>query len=128
MEKRSRILQVYALIVSIIAVITFLICLGGLVSSLIDKQDPLHAWGNNELYSSFENYKLEKMKDVSKEQAYIPTDEELRAMFETARSEKIQQAEHRIQRSILVNSLVMAIAVILFGIHLWLLKSKVLKS
>ena len=122
MEAKNKIIRVYSVIVSVIAIITILICLGGLVSSLIDRQDPLSAWGNSETYSSFENFKLEKMKEVTKDQAYIPSDEELRTMYETAKEEKLVKAKHRVSRSLTVNSIVLGVAIVLFFVHWRMLK------
>lgn len=117
MEKNNKIIRVYSVVVSIITVVTFIICLAGLVSSMIDRQDPLSATYNGELYSSFENFKLEKMKDVSSDQAYIPSDEELLKMYETAKAEKLAQTHHRIKSSLTVNSLILGVAIVLFIIH-----------
>lgn len=91
---------------------------------MIDRQDPLRAsWANSESLSSFENFKMEKMKEVSKEQAYIPSDEELKKMYESAKSEVLEQSQHKIKRSITVNSLIIGIALVLFVVHWYLLKA-----
>lgn len=121
---KSKALQVYAIVVCVIAVITFIISLSNVVSSLIDKQNPMHAsWNKSDTYSSFERYKLESMKTVTKDQVYVPSDEELRSMYEEAKANMLAETNHRITRSLTVSSLVMGIAIVLFLLH-WRLNKK----
>jgi len=126
MEKKQKIIQIYAVIICVIAVITILISLSGLVSAYIDKSNPLAVtiYSNTEQASlaSFENFKMDVLKSIQKDQAYIPDDQTIHKMFEEAKSAKIKTVEHRTHRDIIVSSLIMVIALILFGSHWWLLK------
>lgn len=122
MEKKRKIIQVYAIIVNVVVIITFIISLTGLVSALIDRNAPLYAGFNQEDLSSFERYKLEVLKSTKKDDAYIPSDETIRGMFEDAREERINRAMHRSFRDIMVSSVVMVLCVVLFGIHWWLFR------
>lgn len=126
MEKKQKIIQVYAVIICVIAVITILISLSSLVSSYIDKSDPLavtiYSSSNKASLASFENFKMDILKSIQKDQVYIPDDQTLHKMFEEAKTAKIKTVEHRAHRDIIVSSMIMVIAVILFGSHWWLIK------
>lgn len=123
----NRVLQVYATVVCIIAIITMLITIANLVSDYIDKSDPIHsAWQSDNL-SSFENFKMETMKGISADQAYIPSDEEIMKMYESAKQDKLEKAEHRINRDLTVNRLILIIALVLFIIH-WMIIRKSMKT
>jgi len=126
MERKQKIIQVYAVIVCVIAVITILISLSGLVSAYIDKSDPLavtvYSGKDTPSLSSFENFKMDILKSTQKDQAYIPDDQTLHKMFEEAKLDKIKTVEHRTQRDIIVSGMIMVIAIILFGSHWWLMK------
>ena len=54
MEKKHKIMQVYAVIICVVAVITFLISVTSIVSAFIDRSDPIHAWRSEVKLSSFE--------------------------------------------------------------------------
>jgi len=126
MEKKQKIIQVYAVIVCVIAVITILISLSGLVSAYIDKSDPLavtiYSGKDRPSLSSFENFKMDILKSTQKDQAYIPDEKTLHKMYEEAKMDKIKTVEHRTRRDIIVSGLIMVIAVVLFGSHWWLMK------
>ena len=126
MEKKQKIIQIYAVIICVIAVITILISLSSLVSSYIDKSDPLavtiYSDRNNASLASFENFKMDILKSVQKDQAYIPDDKTIHKMYEEAKTAKIKTVEHRTHRDIIVSGLIMAIALVLFGSHWWLIK------
>jgi len=134
MEKSHRIAaQIYGYTVCLVVVITFLISVTSLVNAIIDLGDPLHAgssFGAEKSLSlaSFENYKMDILKSTQKEgetskAAYIPDDQTLRAMFEAAKAEKIQSAKHQANRSIIVDSMLIVICLVLFGTHwMWMRK------
>ena len=123
MQKKRKGIQVYAIIVAIVAIVTFIICTSIMVSSLIDRSNPLMSGFSKHDLSSFENYKMSVMKSVVKEQAYIPTDAEIRNMFEAAKDEKINKVLHNTKRNIIVTSLLIVISVVLFVTH-WLMIKK----
>ncbi len=126
MEKKQKIIQIYAVIICVIAVITILISLSSLVSSYIDKSDPLavtiYSDRNNASLASFENFKMDILKSTQKDQAYIPDDKTIQKMFDEAKSAKIKMVEHRANRDITVSAIIMIIALLLFGSHIWLIK------
>ena len=124
MEKKRKPLQVYAIIICVVAVITVIINVASLMSALIDKSDPLMASYSKTELSSFENFKMDKMSAVQKDQAYIPTDIELKEMYESAKENEVNKVLHRSNRSILVNSVIGIIALVLFGGH-WILLKKI---
>ena len=116
------ILQIYATIILIITVITFLISLGGMISALIDRASPLHAGRSEISLSSFENFKMDALRASSKDAAYIPDDATIRKMFESAKQNKIEAVMHQSRRTLIVNSLILVICFIFFPIHWRILK------
>lgn len=115
-------LQIYAIVINIVAVITFLICITNLIFSFIDKSDPIHSSRSTEKLASFEAYKMEAMRSVDKDQAYIATDDELRAMYKAAVDNNMQRILHGIKRSITVNGVLLVLSIILFAFHWRLMK------
>ena len=124
MEKKQKIIQIYAVIICIVSIIAFLISVSGLVSSIIDRNDPLYTGRSDISLSSFENFKMDVLKSTQKDQAYIPDEETLRKMYEEAKEDKIKRVKHYTYRDIVVSSLVIVIALTLFWTH-WRLMKKV---
>lgn len=122
MEKKHRIIQIYAIIICVIAITTFIFSVGDLVSSVIDRSDPLYAGWNNEKITSFEQFKLDALKSVQKDQAYIPNDDTLQKMYEDTKIEKINSVMHQTKRSIIVDGFIISICILLTGSHWWLIK------
>ena len=121
MEKKQKPIQIYAIIVCIISVITIIISLSSLVTALIDKGDPYA--GRYEMnLTSFENFKMSVLKTTQKDQAYIPDDETIQKMYESAKTEKMNSVQHETYRNIVVSSLITALALILFGFHWWVMR------
>jgi hypothetical protein len=118
MAVRNKMAQVYGYVVCVVAIITFLISVSGLIMSLIDKGDPmLSRYQGNQKLVSFEHYKAEALKNVTKDAAYIPQDNSLQEMYEAEKAEYLARAEHSIQKNIIVNIVVIVIALSLFFVH-----------
>lgn len=123
MERKRNLIQVYAIIVNVVAIITFIISLSSLVSALIDRSDPIYVETFSKVdLSSFEKYKLDVLNTTEQKNSYVPDDDTIRQMYEDAKSEKINKVNHQSLRSIVVSSLIMIIAIILFAFHWWLAK------
>lgn len=130
MEKSSRtIIQVYGYSVCLVAVITFLVSTSGLINAVIDAQDPLHSGFRSKdepSLVSFDHYKLDVLRSgqpggTSTTAAYAPSDEELRAMYEAARNDKLQDSAHESRKSMLINGAMIAISLALFVGHwMWM--------
>ena len=95
------------------------------INAIIDLGDPMHAGytrENSPSLASYENYKMDMMKssqksgDVSNAN-YVPDDQTLRAMYESAKTEKIQKEKHDANRTIIVSGILLAICIILFTTH-----------
>ena len=115
---KNKAAQVYGYVVCIIAVITFLIGIGTLINSLMDIGKPLYAGFRNDInLASFENYKADAMKEFTKDAAYIPTDVELKKMYEAARSEVIAKQAHQTRKNIIVNTVLIIVSIVLFFVH-----------
>ena len=115
---KNKAAQIYGYVVCVIAIITFLVSGGALISALIDMGEPLYSgYQDRTFLSSFENFKVESMKSIDEDAAYIPSDDELRVMYEAAKEEILAKATHNIRKNIIVNTIVLVVAVILFFIH-----------
>ncbi len=122
MEKKRKPIQVYALIVCIVAIITFIICVSVLVSSILDRSEPLLSGYSKYDLSSFENFKMDKLGSFKENQAYVPSDKELMTAYEAAKDEKIRKVLHNSLNSIVVTSILIAICLILFFSHWWMMR------
>jgi len=138
MEKPQKIgAQIYGYTVCLVAVITFLIAITSLVNAVIDLGDPLHTgWtqpGSPSL-ASFENYKMDILKsspkgDDSTRTTYIPDEQTLHTMFESAKADKILSVRHQANRSIIISGILIILCVVLFGTHWrWMQKHNKLGS
>ena len=116
MEKKRSSIQLYAIVVNVIAVITFLMAATAIITSLIDRSEPLLSGRNIDL-SSFGKYKMDVMKSITIEAAYIPTDEELRKMYDAAKELKINQTLHWTFQEMMVSGFSLVISIILFAFH-----------
>jgi len=120
MEKQNKIQMIYGYAVCLVAVITLLICVTTFVNSIIDLGDPLHAerdFQKTPSLASFENYKMDILSSSDKEQTFTPDDQTLRAMYESAKDDKIQAVKHRVNRDMIVNGLLIVLCVVLFIAH-----------
>ncbi len=129
MEKQSKAPMIYGYAVCLVTVITFIICIAGLVNAVMDLSDPLHAerdYNKAPSLASFENYKMDLLTS-EKEFVNIPDDKTLLAMYEAAKSNKIQSVKHRTKREMMVNGLLIVICVVLFITH-WRWVQKISKS
>ena len=122
MDKKYKAFQIYALVICVVSVITFLITVGNLIVSIIDRQNPEYAERFDVHLSSYENFKMETLKSTNKDEAYIPDDTIMLKMYNSAKDEKIKSVMHFTSRSITVNTIVLVIAVILFVGHVFLIK------
>lgn len=130
MEKQSKVPAIYGYAVCLVTVITIIISVADLVNAVIDLGDPLHAERNFQKtpsLASFENYKMDILTSSDKEQTFVPDDETLRAMYESAKNDKIQSVKHRTMRSIMVSSILIVICVVMFITH-WRWMRKLSKS
>ena len=122
MEKKRKVIQVYALIVCIVAIITFIICISILVSSIIDRSEPLLSGYSKHDLSSFENFKMDKLGSFKENETYTFTDQEFRNAYESAKEEKVNKVMHDSLKDIIVTSILILICFILFFTHWMMLK------
>ena len=136
MEKSTRIVaQVYGYAICLVAVITFLISTGGLITAVIDRGDPLHSGftqAGSPSLASFENYKFDVMRSIPKGtetniENYVPTEQTLKSMYEAAKNDKIQSSLHQSNKFILINSFLIVICIVLFFVH-WNWMRRIAKS
>ncbi len=123
MDKKRNIIQVYAIIVNVVAIIAFLISVTSLVSALIDRNEPLYTSSYNDAdLSSFEKYKLDVLNSTNKDASYVPDDDAILKMYEDAKVEKINKVDHQSFRTIVVSGLIIGFCIILFAFHWGLVK------
>jgi len=118
---------IYAYAVCLVAIITLLLSVSGLVSSVMDLRDPLHAndyrWSGHDL-SSFEMFKVSVLTSPqrfgeSTVPTWIPDDDTLRAMYDTARDEHSRNIVHDASQKLITHAILLVVSVLLFGVH-WL--------
>jgi hypothetical protein len=134
MEKSQKIgAQIYGYTVCLVAVITLLITITTLVNALFDLQDPLHSgWGGSPNLASYENYKMEILRSSPKgegttQSSYVPDENTMKAMYESAKADKIQSVKHNAYKSITISIILIVICSILFATH-WQWMRKMSKS
>ncbi|MCK5080003.1 MAG: hypothetical protein KAR09_08665 [Bacteroidales bacterium] len=119
MEKKSKAPLVYGYAVCIVAVITFLISIAGIIFAVMDLGDPLYAGRNYNKVSlaSFENYKMDMLKSPDEKQAWVPDDDTLKAMYEAEKDDVIRRVKHDSMRSLYINAVLIIICIVLFLTH-----------
>ena len=122
-----RSMQVYAVIICVVTVITFLISVSSIVSAMMDRSDPLHARRSEVNLSSYENFKMDVLKSTQKDQAYIPDDKTIQEMYQSAKNDKITTVLHQTNNIITVSGIIIVICIILFISH-WILLRKISKQ
>jgi len=135
MEKPHRIAQIYAYTVCVVAIVTVLICVSTLVSAVLDLGDPLHAgWtpSGSPSLASFENYRADILKSAPKDAeaakaGYVLDEKTLRAMYDAAKNDKIQNVRHESNRSITISTILIVICAVLFVLH-WRWAKKLAKA
>jgi len=137
MEKPHRMAQIYGYTVCLVTVISFIICISIIIPAIMDLGDPLHAGGifvpgGTPSLASFDNYKMDILKSSKNDEQktgtnWIPEDKTLHSMFEAAKADRINQANHVSIRLIVVNSLIILICIVLFSIH-WIWMRRLTKT
>ncbi len=122
MGEKQKVIQIYAIIICIISIVTIIISLSSLVSAVLDRNSPLYANRYDIHLTSFENFKLNSLKSISKDQAYIPNNQILLKMYEDAKSDKIKMIQYQTHRTIIVSSLMIIISILLLASHWWIIR------
>ena len=124
-EKSQKIQMVYGYAVCLVAVITLLISVTSMVNALMDLTDPMSAdrtYGKDApSLASFENYKVDIIKATDPAHELNLDDPTLRSMYDAAKNDAIAKVKHRSMRSVIVNSLIILICIVLFTTHwIWM--------
>jgi len=131
-EKSERIKMVYGYAVCLVAVITFLISITAMVYALMDLTDPINSYRtygkDSPSLASFENYKVDIIKATDPAHGLDLDDATLNSMYESAKMDAIAKVKHQSMRSIIVNSLVLLICIVLFATHLMWMRRLTKKS
>ncbi|MDQ2670827.1 MAG: hypothetical protein M3Y31_09365 [Gemmatimonadota bacterium] len=122
MERRTWIAQAYGYLVCLIAVVTLLITLHGLIDAGFRLASPMEAeFGYDPMMSSFEGFRAARAEQrpaaPGGQAAPAPTDAELRREYEAIRAARLAQSRFQARRSITTNGLLLVTALVLFGVH-----------
>lgn len=119
MEKKSKAPLVYGYAVCLVAVITFLISIAGIIFAVMDMGDPIYAGNryNKPSIASFENYKMDMLKSQSDKETWVPDNATLRSMFEAEMTDHIKRVKHDSLRNIYLNGSLIIICIVLFFTH-----------
>lgn len=119
MEKKSKAPLIYGYAVCLVAVITFLISIAGIINAVMDLSDPLYSnfRYKQESIASFENYKMDILKSQAEKETWAPDDATLKAMYESEKDDRIRRVKHNSFQNILVNGTLIIICIVLFLTH-----------
>ncbi len=126
-EKLQKIQIIYGYAVCLVTVITFLISVTSMVYALMDLTDPINAhriYGKDApSLASYENYKIDIIKSLDPKHDVDLDDTTLKSMYESAKEDAIAKVKHNAYRTIIVNSLLLLICIVLFTTHfIWMRK------
>jgi hypothetical protein len=130
MDKSNRIRQLYGYMVCLVAVVTALICIGGVLNSAIDLSNPLAAaGGSDESLNSFDAYMATHQRfaattgDIgSRDTTSMAT---LRLRFEALRTSRITQQTFRARKGLVTQLVMLIVAIGLFATHWrWMRRSR----
>lgn len=130
MERTNRIAQVYGYAVCLVAIIAVLISVTQIVNAAFNLASPLRAegYGRGGPLTSYTAYKREQLQRVNaperaragiavRDSVAVPTDAEIRQMFEDERMEQIGNVRFRAMRTLVTSTLLIIIASGLFFMH-----------
>jgi hypothetical protein len=130
MERTNRIAQIYGYAVCLVAIITILISITQIVNAAFNLSSPLRAegYGRGGPLTSYTAYRREQLQRSSaperaragvtvRDSAGVPSDAEIRQMFEDERLEQIGNVRFRAMRTLVTSTLLIIIASGLFFMH-----------
>jgi hypothetical protein len=121
MGKTKNLTQIYGYLVCLVSIIVFLTCITSIINAVIDKTDPLYSTYDSQQLATFEVYKLEQMKSFNTKDPEIkkelPSDAQLRNIYNDIRQEKINRVVFQSNKSIIVSSSLILLCIILFWTH-----------
>ena len=128
-DRPSRVQQLYGYAVCLIAIVTLLVSINGLVNAAFERADPLRAgnrYGVEGSLTSFEAFRATQRPEAGPgaPQAQpaaaapdAPSEAELRARYEALRADQIAQVRFQATRSIVSSLLLIVLALGLFVWH-----------
>ncbi|HYN83260.1 MAG TPA: hypothetical protein VES88_17410 [Gemmatimonadaceae bacterium] len=130
MERTNRIAQIYGYAVCLVAIIAVLISVTQIVNAAFNLVSPLRAegYGRGGPLTSYTAYKREQLQRVNaperaragvaaRDSGAVPTDAEIRQMYEDERLEQIGNVRFRAMRTLVTSTLLIIIASGLFFMH-----------
>jgi hypothetical protein len=120
-EKSQRIKMVYGYAVCLVAVITFLISLTGMIYAIIDLSDPVNAirtYGRDApSLASYDTYRVDIIKATDPAHGLELDEVTLKGMYDAAKNDAIAKVRHESIRTVVINSIVILICFVLFTTH-----------
>ncbi|HEU4563453.1 MAG TPA: hypothetical protein VFS05_02345 [Gemmatimonadaceae bacterium] len=139
MPRPNLVAQLYGYLVCLVAVITFLVSANSLVNNAYDLADPLYAQRyGRDVPPSFALYREEVLagriaggpparptapaaEGQQPAARPLPTDAELREMYDALRADKIRTVRHQSLRAVTTSALLIVVSILLFVTHfLWM--------
>ena len=131
MDSTNRIAQIYGYAVCLVAIITILISVTQIVNATFNMTNPLRAEGYGRggpltSYTAYRREQIQRSNVPDRTRAgvpsgdsvnAVPSDAEIRQMFEDERLEQIGNVRFRAMRTLVTSTLLIVIAIALFFMH-----------
>jgi len=117
MAKPNRVRQWYGYTVCLVAVITALLSLAGVVNNAFDLSSPLASDSYGASLTSFEAYKSTRSAPAQPAATETLSDSVLHARYEALRADRIVQRSFRARKGLVTDIVLVLVAIGLFGTH-----------
>jgi len=124
MSRQNIILQIYGYIICLITITTFLFGSYNLAESISDRSGLKIP---SSTFAAYENYKEVLMNNIlekfncdetkSNIKPYIPTDDEIKKMFENEKEIEMARDRHRNSKEIISKSVLVFLSIVIFLLH-----------
>ena len=99
---------------------------------MINKTDPLQSTYDSQNLATFEVYKLEQTKSFNVKEGELkkelPSDQELRKIYEDTRKTKIDRVVFDSNKTIIVSSILIVLSILLFWTHWNIARKNIYKT
>ena len=117
MAKPNRVRQWYGYTVCLVAVVTALLSLAGVVNNAFDLSSPLASDSYGASLTSFEAYKSTRSAPAQPAATEALSDSVLHARYEALRADRIVQRSFRARKGLVTDIVLLLVAIGLFGTH-----------
>ena len=117
MAKPNRVRQWYGYTVCLVAVVTALLSLAGVVNNAFDLSSPLASDSYGASLTSFEAYKSTRSAPAQPAATEALSDSVLHARYEALRADRIVQRSFRARKGLVTDMVLLLVAIGLFATH-----------